>query len=259
MKVITFSSMKGGVGKTTNSVLVTNCLAARGFKVLYFDLDIFNNSGTTYFTAGLDCNDLIAQKNSFEALSHNEIKKYAIHSRKENVDLIANNINTNKLRSCGYNELSKTLKDATDYDYVIIDTAPSYDNLVINALLCADLILTPIQFSSFCITTSQYLQTCLYDDCPNQVEKWYLLYSWWEEKLVPFETSLQSQFVKVFENNFDNILDVHIPKTNAANNYIQTDTHINIDSPMIGNARLAKEINKLVNMITGIQHNVQKF
>ena len=51
--VITYSSMKGGVGKTTDSILTATNLAARGFKVLYFDLDP-NNSGTMYFTAGIE-------------------------------------------------------------------------------------------------------------------------------------------------------------------------------------------------------------
>ena len=41
--IITYSSMKGGVGKTTNAILTAENLAARGFKVLYFDLDT-NNS-----------------------------------------------------------------------------------------------------------------------------------------------------------------------------------------------------------------------
>ena len=50
--VITYSSMKGGVGKTTNAILTATNLAARGFKVLFFDLDT-NNSGTMYSTRSL--------------------------------------------------------------------------------------------------------------------------------------------------------------------------------------------------------------
>lgn len=49
--------MNGGVGKTTDSILTATNLAARGFKVLYFDLDP-NNSGTMYFTAGIENIDL---------------------------------------------------------------------------------------------------------------------------------------------------------------------------------------------------------
>ena len=66
--IITFSSMKGGVGKTTNAILTAANLAARGFKVLYFDLDT-NNSGTMYFTQGIEgIEETIETHNVFESL-----------------------------------------------------------------------------------------------------------------------------------------------------------------------------------------------
>lgn len=254
--IITFSAMKGGVGKTTNAILVTNCLASRGYKVLFVDLDVFNNSGTTYYTTGLPgIDDVVAKKNSFEALSKNTLKDYVIESKIQNVDLLANSVNTSKLRACGYYELQKTLSSGKeDYDYIIVDTSPTYDNIVINALVCADLILTPLQFNSFSVVTAKFLQKQLYDDCPNQAGKWYLLYSWWQEKLANFATSTQSQFVQVMEREFENILDVHIPSTTFASNYTQfdsKDSKLNVDSPKVGSKRLAIEINKLCNMLAG--------
>lgn len=76
MKTIAFSSMKGGVGKSTASIFVANNLAARGFKVLFFDLDT-NNSGSMYYTIGIDnIQELQQVKNTFEALSHNNIADY---------------------------------------------------------------------------------------------------------------------------------------------------------------------------------------
>lgn len=44
--------MKGGVGKSTDAVLIANNLAARGFKVLFFDMDT-NNSSTIYYCMGI--------------------------------------------------------------------------------------------------------------------------------------------------------------------------------------------------------------
>ena len=122
--VITYSSMKGGVGKTTDSILTATNLAARGFKVLYFDLDP-NNSGTMYFTAGIEnITETIERCNVFESLSHNSIKNYAVQSRVENIDIIPSHLNIHKLRGIGYNELQKTLR-GNGYDYVVIDTAPN--------------------------------------------------------------------------------------------------------------------------------------
>ena len=251
--IITFSSMKGGVGKTTNAILTATNLAARGFKVLFFDLDT-NNSGTMFFTQGIEgITELIEIKNVFESLSHNDIKKYSVPSRIENIDIIPSHLNIFKLRGIGYNELQKTLKGYEEkYDYVVIDTAPTYDNLVINALLASDIILTPLKFSSFDFTTAKFLQKQLYDDAPGQVEKWYLLYSDWQQKFANFENAAQTQFVKYFEEKFSNILDIYIPRTDAASKYTQMDLKISTTSKVSTTARnLAIEINKLVNMLTG--------
>ena len=259
--IITYSSMKGGVGKTTNAILTAANLAARGFKVLYFDLDT-NNSGTMYFTQGLEgIEEKIETHNVFEALSHNDIKKYSIPSRIENIDIIPSHLNIFKLRGIGYNELQKTLKGYEDsYDYVVIDTAPTYDNIVINALLAADVILTPIKFSSFDFSTAKFLQKQLYDDAPAQVEKWYLLYSDWQQKFANFENAPQTQFVKYFEENFPNILQIYIPRTDAASKYTQMDLKVSTTSKVSTTARnLAIEINKLVNMLTGEDTNEDKW
>ncbi len=251
--IITFSSMKGGVGKTTDAILTATNIAARGFKVLFFDLDT-NNSGTMFFTQGIDgITDLIELKNVFEALSHNDFEKYSVTSRIENIDIIPSHLNIFKLRGIGYNELQKTLKGyESKYDYIVIDTAPTYDNLVINALLASDIILTPLKFSSFDFTTAKFLQKQLYDDAPGQVEKWYLLYSDYQQKFANFENAPQTQFVKYFEENFTNILDIYIPRTDAASKYTQMDLKISTTSKVSTTAKnLAIEINKLVNMLTG--------
>lgn len=251
--IITYSSMKGGVGKTTDAILTATNLAARSFKVLYFDLDT-NNSGTMYFTQGIDSiTDIIETHNVFESLSHNDIDKYSIHSRIENIDIVPSHLNIFKLRGIGYNELQKTLKGYEEkYDYVVIDTAPTYDNLVINALLASDIILTPLKFSSFDFTTAKFLQKQLYDDAPNQVDKWYLLYSDYQQKFANFENAPQTQFVRYFEENFSNILDIYIPRTDAASKYTQMDLKISTTSKVSTTAKtLAVEINRLVNMLTG--------
>lgn len=262
--VITFSSLKGGVGKTTNAILTANNLAARGYKVLFFDLDT-NNSGTMFYTQGLtNILETIEEKNVFEALSHNNIERYSVESRIEKVDIIPSHLNIFKLRGIGYNELQKTIKSVGDkYDYIVIDTAPTYDNLVINALLASDIILTPIKFSSFDYTTSKFLEKQLVDDCPGQLEKWYLLYSDFQQKFANLETAPQTQFVKFFEKNFSNILKIYIPRTEAASRYTQMDERLSVTAKNPTTAKkLAEEVNKLVDMLTGektTEHWAEKF
>ncbi len=48
MKVITFGSLKGGVGKTTCAAFLAQALASKGARVLAADIDA-NNNLTDYF------------------------------------------------------------------------------------------------------------------------------------------------------------------------------------------------------------------
>ncbi len=260
MKTIAIINMKGGVGKTTNSIMTANCLAGRGLKVLFLDCDP-NNSATMYYTSGIEgIKDKIERQNVFEVLSHNTIEGYTIPSKIKNVDIIPSHLNIYKLRGIGYNELQKTLRTVQDYDFAVIDSAPTYDNIVINSLIAADIILTPIRFTFFDYTTICFLQKQIYDDAPAQIDKWYLLYSDWVQSYARFPDSLQSQFVELFESTFQNILDVHIPRTLIAQNYTQVEGFsVSTQSHVVGSKRLALEFNKLCNMICGEENNVEKF
>lgn len=253
--VITFSSMKGGVGKSSDAVLLANNLAARGFKILYFDMDT-NNSSTIYYCMGIA--DEFPTKNVAEALTHRTTEGYIVKSRIPNVDIVPSSLRLFDIRSIDYHALKKTLP-TNYYDFIIIDTAPTYDNLVMNALYAADYIFTPVQLDFFNLTTSRFLRSHLYDELTEQVDKWYLYYTFWKENLSIFPDSIQTQFASMFENEFSNILDIQIPDTPAVKKYITTDEKVCINSRMIGNQRLAMAFNNLANLITGTENNVERF
>lgn len=253
--VITFSSMKGGVGKSTNALLLANNLAARGFKVLFFDMDT-NNSSTIFYCMGIA--EEFPTKNVAEALSHRTTEGYTVKTRIENVDIVPSSLRLFDIRSIDYHVLKKTLpKDK--YDFIIIDTAPVYDNLAMNALYAADYIFTPVQLDFFNLTTTRFLRSHLYDELPEQVSKWYMYYTFWQDNLALFPNSIQSQFSRLYENEFENILDIQIPLTPATKKYTQTDEKLNINSSMIGTQRLAKAFNKMANLITGTENDVERF
>lgn len=245
--VITFSSMKGGVGKSTDAVLLANNLAARGFKVLFFDMDT-NNSSTIYYCMGIA--DEFPTQNVAEALTHRTTEGYIVHSRIPNVDIVPSSLRLFDIRSIDYHALKKCLP--TDkYDYIIIDTAPTYDNLVMNALFAADYIFTPVQLDFFNLTTSRFLRSHLIDELTEQVDKWYIYYTFWQENLATFADSIQSQFANIFESEFENILDIQIPSTPATRKYTQTDEKVSVNSRMLGSKRLAIAFNHLADLITG--------
>lgn len=260
--VITLSSLKGGVGKSSLAMLIANNLAARGFKVLFWDQDT-NNSSTGYYTKNIPgIKETVISKNVYEALFSKSVEGNIIPTRIENVDIVPSSLDLAKIRTLGFNTLKQTLQTANNYDYIIIDTAPTYDNLLINALTVSDLILTPLDFDEYNITTTHSLKGYMFDDLPEKIENknWYLVYTFWKAKLANFETSLQSQLVNIFEHEFDNIIsDIHIPDSSAMDKYILTDEKLKTTSSITGNKRLADEINKLVSMITGIDSPAEKF
>lgn len=253
--VITFSSMKGGVGKSSDAILFANNLAARGNKVLFFDMDT-NNSSTIYYCMGI-ANEFPTQ-NVAEALAHRTTEGYTVQSRIPNVDIVPSSLRLFDIRTIDFHALKKSLP-TNKYDFIIIDTAPTYDNLVMNALYAADYIFTPVQLDFFNLTTTRFLRSHLYEELPEQVNKWYLFYTFWQDNLAAFPESIQSQFAKYFESEFDNILDIQIPKTPATQKYTQTDEKVSINSKMIGSRRLAIAFNNLANMVTGSTNDVEKF
>ena len=128
-----------------------------------------------------------------------------------------------------------------------------------NALYAADYIFTPVQLDFFNLTTSRFLRSHLYDELNEQVPKWYIYYTFWQENLAVFPESIQSQFAVLFESEFNNILDIQIPNTPATRKYTQTDEKVSIHSRMLGSQRLAVSFNKLANLITGTENDVEKF
>ena len=84
--VITVSSIKGGVGKSSVVLLLANNLAARGRKVLVIDTDL-NNTVTVYYTMGIGrIGEICERQNVSLAFSRGKIdEKNIVQSRRGNV------------------------------------------------------------------------------------------------------------------------------------------------------------------------------
>ena len=152
-KVIAVANQKGGVGKTTTSVNLGIGLTAEGNRVLLVDCD---PQGSLTVSLGYKEPDqlentlasLISEVIEDEDL---QIKETIIH-HEEGVDLIPANIELSALEINMVNVMSRELmmkclidQIREDYDYIIIDCMPSLGMLTINALVCADTVLIPVQ------------------------------------------------------------------------------------------------------------------
>src|SRR6056297_336244 len=216
MKKITFSSIKGGTGKTTTSILTANALASEGYRVLTIDMDIQNSMSFYY----LDEADIIDQKNIAFALHGGNLEANILESNYKGVDIIPSSFNLVDLRAMPVKKLSRLL-EATElaYDYVIIDSAPTYDNIVLNALNASDLIISPSKTSQFDYKGLLFFQEKLLTET-EKVDNWKILMTFSRNGISKNPDSLNSQYKELFESTFDNILPIQIPATTLVNRVI---------------------------------------
>jgi chromosome partitioning protein len=153
-KIIAIANQKGGVGKTTTSVNLAASLGVLEKKVLLIDADPQANA-----TSGLGIDVEAVEKGTYQLLEHTaSAKEVIIATQSPNVDIIPSHIDlvAIEIELVDKEERESMLKKAItslkkDYDYILIDCAPSLGLLTLNALTAADSVLIPIQCEYFAL------------------------------------------------------------------------------------------------------------
>lgn len=138
-----FTNAKGGVAKTTTCVNVGAALARRGHRTLLIDCD---TQGQVTKSLGVRAGEGLAELVQGEA----GLEDVQIEAR-ENLFVIAGGgtlsgakrlISRRDMRS--ELVLSEALADLRGYDFVLLDTAPSWDVLNVNCLFYVEELLIPV-------------------------------------------------------------------------------------------------------------------
>lgn len=170
MKTIAFLSNKGGVGKSTSASTVASCIAKKGYKVLVIDLDPQGNTSNLYSkinvlnylenilqgktqVLGKSVEDLLLNpsENIHNCIQSTDFKNVelipaylTLSEAEERIKADIRNPQQFRLK----NHLQKINKE---YDYCIIDCAPSVSITNINGLAACNEVYVPMRADAWSV------------------------------------------------------------------------------------------------------------
>jgi len=155
-RIITVANQKGGVGKTTSTVNLAAALALQGLAVLVLDLDPQGNASTALtvdhhvdvpsvydvLIEGRPFDEVVVAVPDIDGLWCAPATLDLAGAEIELVSMVARE---HKLRRALGTYLEIHEQRHGRLDYVLVDCPPSLGLLTLNALVCADEVLIPIQ------------------------------------------------------------------------------------------------------------------
>ena len=161
-KIISIVNQKGGVGKTTTAINLSNALGENRKKVLLVDIDPQGNS-----TSGLGFNKKELERSSYHLLMVlSEAEEIIKKTKFKNLYLLPADMNLAgaELELVDTQNRESRLKIGLekikgDFDFIFLDCPPSLGLITLNALTVSDSFLVPIQCEYYALEGLSQLMT----------------------------------------------------------------------------------------------------
>jgi len=162
--IISILNLKGGVGKTTTAMTLGYLYAEMNKHVLLADLDVSHTLTAQMLKDEPDTSRSIDQlfatsKNIDQLISgtkYNQLELIQGSPRIHYIDKAL--VNGKSVRVSRFKKAITSLRER--YDYIIIDTPPSYGGLLFNSIAAGDLMIIPIQLESLSLYAVHTLLDC---------------------------------------------------------------------------------------------------
>lgn len=151
------ANQKGGIGKTTTATTLAGILGKKG-KTLLIDADPQGNSSATYQAKIEDQATLYDVMVDSDMLPLEDAIQHM-----PNGDIVASDPLLSKAEKMldgdveGLYRLKDAIEELSEYEYIVIDTAPSLNVILYNCLIAADEVIIPVMADAYSMQGLQQL------------------------------------------------------------------------------------------------------